>query len=67
MNNSLQAKLFYSFMFVIIVMLMGVFLGLSAIVKEQMVAHKQQELINKGYELAQIVNSFYTEKSDLEG
>lgn len=67
MNNSLQAKLFYSFMFVIIVMLLGVSLGLSAIVKEQMVAHKQQELINKGYELAHMVNAFYAEKSDLEG
>ena len=67
MNNSLQAKLFYSFMFVIIVMLLGVSLGLSAIVKEQMVAHKQQELINKGNELAYIVNSYYTEKKDLQG
>lgn len=67
MNNSLQAKLLYSFMLVIIVMLVGVSLGLSAIVKEQVVVHKQQELINKGYELANIVNSFYAENSDPEG
>jgi len=58
MKHSLQRKLLYSFMLVIIVMLIGVSLGVLLIVKEEMVANKQQEMIAKGSELAEAVISF---------
>ncbi len=58
MKDSLQAKLLGSFMLVIVVMLVGTSLGLSAMIKEQVVAHRQQDLIDKGNELAKTVSSF---------
>ncbi len=66
MKYSLQRKLLYSFMLVIIVMLIGVSLGVLLIVKEEMVANKQQEMIAKGSELAEAVISFQKEHGSLE-
>jgi signal transduction histidine kinase len=58
MKNSLQRKLLYSFMLVIAVVLIGVSLGVSLIIKEEMLATKQQELIEKGSELAVEIENF---------
>ncbi|MDR3560230.1 MAG: ATP-binding protein [Negativicutes bacterium] len=61
MRNSLQWKLLSSFMVVIIVILIGVSLGVSALIGEQILAQKQQELITKGYEVARVVDTIYNE------
>lgn len=66
MKNSLHLKLLYSFMLIIVVMLIGISLGVSFIVKEEMVASKEQELIEKGSELAQAVSTFQQEHGSLE-
>ncbi|WP_378956768.1 sensor histidine kinase [Pelosinus sp. sgz500959] len=66
MKYSLQLKLLYSFMLVIVVMLVGVSFGVSLIIKEETVASKQEELIEKGSELAQAVSSFQQEHGSLE-
>lgn len=65
MKHSLQRKLLYSFMLVIVVMLIGVSVGVSLIIKEEMLVNKQQELISKGSELAQAVQSFKEERGSL--
>lgn len=66
MKHSLQLKLLFSFMLVIVVMLIGVSLGVSLIMKEEMIANKQQELVEKGSELAEAVRSFQQEHGSLE-
>lgn len=66
MKHSLQLKLLYSFMLIIIVMIIGVSLGVSLLIKEQMLANKQQELIVKGSELARVVGSYQQEDINLE-
>lgn len=66
MKNSLQLKLLFSFMLVIMVVLLGVSFGVSLIIKQEMVASKQQELIEKGFGLAQAVSSFQQEHGSLE-
>lgn len=65
MKHSLQKKLLYSFMLVIIVMLIGVSVGVSLIIKEEMLVNKQQELVLKGSELADAVHSFQQERGSL--
>lgn len=66
MKNSLQRKLLYSFMVVIAVVLMGVSIGVSLIIKEEMLATKQQELIARGSELAIEIESFQQLHGNLE-
>jgi signal transduction histidine kinase len=66
MNHSLQRKLLYSFMLVITVMLIGVSLGVSFIIKQEMLSSKQQELLSKGSELALAVESFQQTHGSLE-
>ena len=61
MKHSLQLKLLFSFMLVIIVLVGGVLLGVSALIKEQTLAAKQQELIAKGTELAGTLKNFHAE------
>lgn len=61
MKHSLQLKLLFSFMLVIIVLLGGVLLGVSAIIKEQTLASKQQELIAKGTDLAETLKDLHAE------
>jgi len=58
MKNSLQRKLLYSFMLVIGIVLIGVSIGVSLIIKEEMLSNKEQGLITKGSELAVTVGSF---------
>ncbi|MEN6414003.1 MAG: ATP-binding protein [Veillonellales bacterium] len=67
MKHSLQLKLLFSFMLVITVLLGGVLLGVSALIKEQTLAAKQQELIAKGTELADNLKNFYDETGSLTG
>lgn len=67
MKNSLQRKLLYSFMLVIAVVLIGVSLGVSLIIKGEMLATKQQELIGKGSELAIEIEDFQQSHGSLEG
>lgn len=66
MKKSLQRKLLYSFMLVIAVVLIGVSLGVSLIIKEEMLVTKQQELIEKGSELAVEIESFQQSHGSLE-
>lgn len=66
MKNSLQRKLLYSFMLVIAVVLIGVSLGVSLIIKEEMLTTKQEELIEKGSELAVEIESFQQTYGSLE-
>jgi signal transduction histidine kinase len=61
MKHSLQLKLLFSFMLVITVLLGGVLIGVSALIKEQTLAAKQQELIAKGTELADTLKNFHAE------
>lgn len=67
MRDSLQLKLLCSYMVVIIVLLGGVLLGVSVVVKEQTLAAKQQELIAKGTELAGTIKNFHAEKGSFAG
>lgn len=66
MKNSLQHKLLYSFMLVIAVVLIGVSIGVSLIIKEEMLASKQQDLIEKGAELAMEIEAFQQGRGNLE-
>lgn len=66
MKHSLQRKLLYSFMLVIAVVLIGVSIGVSLIIKEEMLASKQQDLIDKGLELAMEIEAFQQGRGNLE-
>lgn len=66
MRNSLQRKLLYSFMLVIVVLLLGVSFGVSLIIKEEMLANKQEELISKGSELALVIEAFQQTHGNLQ-
>jgi len=61
MKQSLQFKLLFSFMLVIIVLLGGVLVGVSALIKEQTLAAKQEQLIVKGTELADALQKSHAE------
>lgn len=66
MKKSLQRKLLYSFMLVIAVVLIGVSIGVSLIIKKEMLASKQQDLIDRGSELALEIEAFQQERGTLE-
>lgn len=67
MKHSLQLKLLFSFMLVITVLLGGVLVGVSALIKEQTLAAKRQELIAKGTELADTLKKFNAETGNFIG
>lgn len=54
-------------MLVITVLLSGVLLGVSALIKEQTLAAKQQELMTKGTELAGTLKNFHAENGSFTG
>ncbi len=58
MRYSLQRKLLYSYIIVVVLVLAGVSAGISLLLREYFLASKQQELIAKGYELGRIVESY---------
>lgn len=55
MRNSLQLKLLIAFMLIISLTLGSVIFGISLFIKDQMVADKQKDLLQKGTELAQSI------------
>jgi signal transduction histidine kinase len=57
-RNSLQRKLLYSYIMVVVLVLAGVSAGISLLLREFFMAAKQQELVNKGYELGRLVESY---------
>lgn len=59
MKYPLQRKILYSIMAVIFVVLAGVSVGISVLIREYYLVNKQQELQTKGYELAKVVNAYY--------
>ncbi|MDT8900144.1 sensor histidine kinase [Anaeroselena agilis] len=59
MKISLQYKLLISFMAVVFVVVAGVMVSGSALIREFFLASKQHELTDKAYEMARMVNSFY--------
>ncbi len=58
MKNSLQRKLLYSYIMVVVLVLAGVSAGISLLLREYFIAAKQQELVSKGYELGRLVDSY---------
>ena len=59
MKYPLQRKILFSIMTVIFVVLVGVSIGISFLIREYYLINKQQELQSKGYELAKVVNAYY--------
>lgn len=59
MRHSLQRKLLYSYMAVIIIMLTMVSVGVSYLIRDYFISSKKQELMNKAYELSQVVDDYY--------
>ena len=66
MKHSLQRRLLYGFMLVVVITLIGVSVGVSLIIKEQMLRSKQQELLSKGQELALVVGSLQLDNGAVE-
>lgn len=59
MRISFQHKLLAAFTAVILLVLSGVSVGISLLIRNYFIANKQHELTNKGYELARVVNEYY--------
>jgi signal transduction histidine kinase len=58
MRMSLQRRLLYSYIMVVVLVLAGVSVGISLLLRGYFIANKQQELVNKGYELGRLVESY---------
>ncbi len=58
MRYSLQRRLLYSYIMVVVLVLACVSAGISLLLREYFLASKQQELVNKGYELGRLVESY---------
>jgi len=58
MRNSLQRRLLYSYIMVVVLVLAGVSAGISLLLREYFLASKQKELVAKGHELGRIVESY---------
>ena len=59
MKLSLQYKLLAAFMALVVLVLAGVSAGGSMLIHDYFVARKQQELTDKAYEMARMVNAYY--------
>ena len=66
MKNSLQLKLLVAFMLVITVTLGTVLWGISMFIKDQVLANKQQDLLQKGTELAHRMQIYQDESGSIE-
>ena len=62
MKQSLQTKLFVSFMLVVALILAGFAVGASALVRQYFFTAKQQELVGKGHEMALLMDDFFAGK-----
>ncbi|KYZ75035.1 hypothetical protein AXX12_15780 [Anaerosporomusa subterranea] len=58
MRQSLQKKLLFSYMAVIVALLILVSVGVSVLIRDYFVLSKKQELLNKGQELVRIVEEY---------
>jgi len=59
MNTSLQRKMLVAFMAVVILIMAGFAVGVSAVIREYFMAAKQQELLSKGYEMARVMEQYF--------
>lgn len=66
MKISLQLKLLIAFMLVITVTLGSVLWGISLFIKDQVLSNKQQELLQKGTELASKIQNFQAESGSID-
>ncbi|MBP2641488.1 MAG: phoR 3 [Firmicutes bacterium] len=66
MKNSLQFKLLIGFMLVISLTLGIVLGGISLFIKDQVLANKQKELMQKGMELAQSIQDYQAAPGNLD-
>ncbi|CUH95351.1 hypothetical protein P22_1421 [Propionispora sp. 2/2-37] len=59
MKVSLQYKLLAAFMAVVVLVLAGVGIGGSILIRDYFIASKRHELTDKAYEMARMVNAYY--------
>lgn len=59
MKISLQYKLLAAFMAVVVLVLAGVGVGGSVLIRDYFIAGKRHELTDKAYEMARLVNAYY--------
>ncbi|MDR3565154.1 MAG: ATP-binding protein [Negativicutes bacterium] len=64
MKQPLQRKLLYSYIAVTVLILAGVSIAISVLLREYFLASKQQELVSKGYELSRVVESYHDGRID---
>ncbi len=67
MRLSLQRRLLYSYIMVVVLVLAGVSVGISLLLREYFLANKQKELVSKGYELGRLVESYNEGRLDQDG
>ncbi|MBP2650866.1 MAG: phoR 3 [Firmicutes bacterium] len=58
MRPSVQNRLLYSYILLTVIVLAGVSLAISVLLREYLIASKSQELLNKGYEIGRIVDNY---------
>lgn len=58
MKGSLQRKLLYNYVVVVLLVLVGVSVGISVLLREYFIANKAGELADKGYELGYMIESY---------
>jgi signal transduction histidine kinase len=63
-KSSLRRKLLYSYIAVTVLILAGVSVAISVLLREHFLASKQQELVNKGFELGRVVESYQDGRID---
>lgn len=66
MRHSLQAKLLVSFMLVIVILLGGALWGVSVVVKDHAIASRQENLQDKGIELAATLKNTYLQQGNFQ-
>lgn len=62
MKASLQRRLFVHYMLVVVLIVAGFAVGVSALIRQYFLTAKQQELINKGHEMSVLLDDFMTGK-----
>lgn len=58
MKGSLQRKLLYNYVLVVLLVLVGVSVGISVLLREYFIANKAGELAEKGYEVGYMIESY---------
>lgn len=66
MRKSLQFRILYSFMLVVILVWLGMAIGMSILIREYFFASKEKELVSKGFELAEVVSEYQSGNIELE-